>query len=278
VKQRILYAALAALALPVATSAAAETVRITQAAPAMLPAHEIATIVRSTGLNPLSPAVRRGESYVLRAVGPDGREMRVVVDARYGEIMSIVPVVSASRSAPPGARRGPYESTGSYDPIAPDGYVAAGPATVYQSGPPIVYEGDRPLLYERRPMSPIPNAPPPRAGQNVAPPDVAGLTPPSEPRIMTPERGEHGLLPPPPERFPQRAAPQPAPKSAPKSAAKPAPVKRAAAASATPLPKPRPGVWSAATTSAPPSAADASPMPPAIPESKPGGDASALPH
>ena len=272
-KQQMLYAALT-LGLSVANSAVAEPVRVTQAMSGLLPAYEAATIVRSAGLNPISPAFRRGETYVLRAVGRDGREMRVVVDARYGEIMSIAPVMSAARSAPPaGGERDPYDRMDPYEPIARDDDLP--PATVYRSGPPVVYEGDRPLVYERRPVAPIPNAPS-RTGQRPSPPEIAELTPPSEQRIMTPERGEHGFLPPPPERFPQRAAP-----SAPaKPTAKPIPAKRAAAPIAPPLPKPRPAAQAnpAPTPQAAwPSATDASPMPPPVPEAKPSG-ATAVPH
>lgn len=212
----------AAIGLSV-TSASADPVRFAQAMPAMLPAHEIATIVRSAGFIPMSPAMRRGESYVLRASAPDGREMRVTVNARRGGIVSAVPVGPAE-DAMPGERLGPYER------IAPPGYIAAPePPGVYRSGPPVVYEGDRPVIFERRPMEAIPNAPPrgPRVGARDIQPDL------TDPDIMR----EEGALPPPPERFPQRAAPQPAQKPA----AKPAPVKRAAAPPpATPLPKPKP--------------------------------------
>ena len=271
-KRQTLYAALA-IGLSIAAPAAAEPMRVAQAMPGMLSAHEAAAIVRSAGLNPIGPAMRRGENYVLRAVGPNGREMRVVVDARYGEILSVAPVISAARSAPPGA----YERMGPYEPIAPDGGLPPpGPASVYGARPPVVYEGDRPLVYERRPIAPIPNAPP-QSGQRASPPEVAELTPPSEQRIMTPERGEHGFLPPPPERFPQRAAP-PAPPAKPtaKPTAKPAPAKRTAAAPpATPLPKPRPADQ-AAPSPAPQARPSAAGAMPAAPEDKP--DARALPH
>ncbi|HEX5079119.1 MAG TPA: hypothetical protein VFV80_08190 [Geminicoccaceae bacterium] len=217
-------------------------------AQAMLPAFEIATIVRSAGFAPLSPAFRRGETYVMRATRPDGREVRLVVDARRGRILSAVPVVAAARG---GARAyGPIDGD---EPDGPDGYIPPPPRGVYGSGPPVVYEGSRPVIYDRRPLEAIPNAP--RAD--------------SPPPILREEGGEPGMLPPPPERFPSRAAPPAAPKSTGKPAAKPAPVKRAAAA--PPLPKPKP----AAPADEP--AANAAPEPQAAPpESKP--DARELPH
>jgi hypothetical protein len=260
VKQRILCVAWAAIGLSVSAAAAdpvRNPMRMAQAIPGMLPAHEIAAIVRSAGFVPISPAMRRGESYVLRATAPDGREVRVIVTARSGEIVSALPVVAAARTGPPGERLAPYDRMTPPEPIPPQGYV--GPGGVYEAGPPVVYEGDRPL---RRPLAPVPNVPP--RGARAAVPDAENNSPLFEPPvIMREERGEHGLLPPPPERFPQRAAPPAAPSSTPK----PAPVKRAAA---TPLPKPRPAV--AADTPA----ASAPQTQPAAAEGK--VDARALPH
>ena len=53
-----------------------------------LPPYEVITIVRSTGLDPLGPPMRRGPNYVLRATDEDDQEVRVVVDARSGDIVS----------------------------------------------------------------------------------------------------------------------------------------------------------------------------------------------
>ena len=56
-----------------------------------LPAYEVVTTVRSMGLNPISEPVRRGPYYVLQAYDARGREVRVVADARFGDILSIAP-------------------------------------------------------------------------------------------------------------------------------------------------------------------------------------------
>jgi hypothetical protein len=59
-----------------------------------LPPHEILTIVRSTGLEPLGRPVRQGPAYALRARDPtDGQEVRVIVDAQMGRIVRVVPVL-----------------------------------------------------------------------------------------------------------------------------------------------------------------------------------------
>ncbi len=250
-KRRMLCFAVAAFGLS-AGAASADPVRLAQAVPALLPAHEIATIVRSAGFVPLSPAVRRGERYVLRATARDGREMRVIVDARGGGIVSAVPV--PAEVAMPGEKLGPYER------MAAPGYIPPlePPPGVHQSGPPVVYEGDRPLIYDRRPLEPVPPAPPSRGTRLGAREPGPELVEP--PPIMRDE----GTLPPPPERFPQRAMPGPAQKPAAKPAAKPgdspaekpAPVKRAAAPpSATPLPKPKPAADPGPATGAKPAEA-----------------------
>jgi hypothetical protein len=222
----LLFAVLAGIACST-TAAAAEPWRMAQSAPAILPPHEIVTIVRSAGFTPISPAARRGDWYVLRVSAPDGREMRVIVNGRRGEIISAVPVVPAAAGVP-------AERLGDYEPMAP-GYVPPGPPEVYESDPPVVYESDRAV--------------------RVAP-GGADHRPSSESAIM---REESGLLPPPPERFPSRALPPSAPKSA-------APVKRAATAppSSPPLPKPRP-VTDASPPAAAPAPADGKPDPRAVP-------------
>lgn len=57
-----------------------------------LPPEDIITTVRGLGMNPTSKPERRGPYYVLHAYDPSGNEMRVVADARFGDVLSIVPV------------------------------------------------------------------------------------------------------------------------------------------------------------------------------------------
>jgi len=236
VKQRIVYAALVALTF--AAPASAEPLRLAQAmGPDVLPPHEILTIVRSTGLDPLGQPIRRGPNYVLRAIGSDDREVRVVVNARHGDIVRIVPIMSASR-LPPDATMGPYERMNSYEPTPPNGYIAPGPRR-YGAPPPVVYEEDAPGGFAPRPPGTVPQGRPsssavPPPVITATPSDGADAPPSADPRDITSTEPSDGLLPPPPERFPQRAPPP--------TAAKPKPVKRAVAAipKVAPLPKPRP--------------------------------------
>ena len=53
---------------------------------------EIVTTVRGLGLNPLARPERRGDYYVVRAADANGGEMRVVADAKSGDVISIAPV------------------------------------------------------------------------------------------------------------------------------------------------------------------------------------------
>jgi hypothetical protein len=244
VKQRIVFAALAAIALY--APASAEPVRLAQSiAPGVLPPHEILTIVRSTNLEPISPPARRGAHYVLRAARGDGREVRVVVHARFGDIVAVTPVV-AERGAPP------PPMTGRSGPIDPRS-IQPGSPVVFEDEPPIIYEARPSIVYGPRPPAPVPVGPPNMVDDD--PPPIVRATP---PRVAAaPPAGQAALLPPPPERFPQRAPPVAAKRG---SAARVAAVPKE-----PPLPRPRP-----------PTSIDASPIPPAAPESRP--DAAQVPN
>jgi hypothetical protein len=93
----------------------------------------------------------------------------------------------------------------------------------------------------------------------MQPDDDNDVSPPSVPNVIRADPDRSGMLPPPPERFPQRAAPP----------AQPKPVKRAAAAppKQAPLPKPKPA---ATSDVAPPAAPQAAPDP--AQQTAPGSD------
>jgi hypothetical protein len=93
-----------------------------------LPPHEILTIVRSTGLEPLGRPVRQGPAYALRARDPsDGQEVRVIVDAQMGRIVRVVPVLMPRYGMP--VIRPPGRVA-----MVPDGYGL--PAGVVATAPP----------------------------------------------------------------------------------------------------------------------------------------------
>jgi hypothetical protein len=100
-KQLAICAGLWLLGLGTAGTAGAQTI---YAGPGLsdpaLPPYEIMSIVRSTGLAPLTRPMRRGPYYVLVAVDRVGRQMRVVVDAQLGDIVNLRPALAAASYGP----------------------------------------------------------------------------------------------------------------------------------------------------------------------------------
>jgi len=146
----------------IAGPVAAEPLRLAQNA-RLLPAYEIKTIVRSVGLDPIGPAMRRGRNYVMRAIDDAGREVRVVVDARYGEVISVAPVM-----VPP--------------PYGPRPGIARVPPPDYD-GPPPIY--GVPSIYE--------DEPPPRPPRVVNRLPSAALIKPRRPPLPRPRPAEASL-------------------------------------------------------------------------------------
>ena len=68
--------------------------------PAILSASDIFAGVRSFGLDPEGPAVRRGPYYVLHAFDGTGAELRIVADAQFGDIVFIGPAFNAAITPP----------------------------------------------------------------------------------------------------------------------------------------------------------------------------------
>ena len=61
---------------------------------------EATSIVRSMGFIPSTPPARDGLTYVVRAVGPRGRPVRVVIDARSGHVLSVRPIAALGAPYP----------------------------------------------------------------------------------------------------------------------------------------------------------------------------------
>jgi hypothetical protein len=112
-----------------------------------VPPHEVLTIVRSTGLEPLGRPMRQGPVYVTRALDPAGGEVRVIVNAELGRVVRIVPVTMPRYGVPvvrppgriamapdggPGVRVPGADALGGTSPAAPgaaphDSSVTAAP-------------------------------------------------------------------------------------------------------------------------------------------------------
>jgi hypothetical protein len=246
VQRSMIFMALAVLAL--SAPAVAQSYP-----PGAMPPYEILSMLRSTGFDPIGQPVRRGPNYMLRAIDENDREVNVVINARSGGIVSVTPIQTASRvpPPPPGVSMGPYERMppGYVPPSGPRGYGAPLADDDDDALPPpgFGYNAPRPPGAMPGALPRSSNAPPlsPRGGavQQNDDDEVASLpSTPGSRNVITADPDRSGMLPPPPERFPQRAAPAAPPK--------PKPVTRAAAAppKAAPLPKPKPG----ATADAPP--------------------------
>lgn len=171
----------------------------------VMPPQEIGRILRANGFVPQATPVRNGEAYQVRAFDRRGRQVRVAIDARYGDILMVRPIVMV----PPGAYgTGPYGRP---------------PAPYYDDGPPTGSLGAYP---------PAPGAgpPPARAAALAAHPPIPRPKPVAKPAAVTPAPAAA------PEAAPAPAA-SPAPAAASGTAAPPAasdPAKSAAAAAALP--------------------------------------------
>jgi hypothetical protein len=137
-----------------------------------LPPYEIMSIVRSTGLAPVTRPMRRGPYYVLVAVDRVGRQMQVVVDAQLGDIVNLRPALAAGSYGP--AVGGPNGLPG----------VALPPGS---AGAPAAY-GSRPGA-DNAALPPVP----PRSIPNSR--AVSGRSAASPPRLAV---AEPALPPPPP--------------------------------------------------------------------------------
>lgn len=101
----------------------------------LLPSYEVATIVASMGMRPLDRPIWRHGRYTVTAIDRYGREVRVILDARDGQVIAVRPLTRdhgyEPRYAPPPPpaypRSGPYDPR--YEaPPSPPAAVPGGPA------------------------------------------------------------------------------------------------------------------------------------------------------
>jgi hypothetical protein len=190
-KQTFALAAALAVGLTMAEAALAQTV--TTVPPANpgpgVPSYEIVAIVRSTGLEPLHRPMRQGPSYVLRAMNPVGQEVRVIVDARSGRIVKVVPLPGPRYVAPLGPT--PYGRPPGRTAMVPDGYGPSSRVTALPpgiDGPPAVGAGRPPAAaaapHPAAPAGapPLPRPRPKVAGTEAPAAATAPAAPPSPPK------------------------------------------------------------------------------------------------
>jgi hypothetical protein len=166
----------------------------------ILPPYEVAAIVRSTGLEPLGRPVRQGQAYAVRAIDEAGEEVRVIVDARLGRIVKVIPLMEPRYAMP--LLRPPYgrpprpvamipgngiDGPEFYGPGA-GGSAAGRPAgaphePAAQAGPPLPRPRPKVASTESPAVAPVPGAGAPQDGaketksNTVAPPANPAATP-----------------------------------------------------------------------------------------------------
>jgi len=137
-----------------------------------LPAYEIIATVRSLGLAPIGELVRRWPYYVLHAYDPRGIEVRVVVDAQFGDILSVAPARPFATAYAPRYERGARiihvpQASGRDEPAATNDDAAE------EVAPPVP-PAPRRATPQQKPRSDAPPPPPgPRHSVVSAPPPPA---------------------------------------------------------------------------------------------------------
>ena len=169
----------------------------------VLPPQQIARILRTNGFVPQATPVRNGEAYQVRALDRMGRQVRVAVDARYGDILVVRPIA-----------------------MAPSGVYGPPPA-YYGAPPPYYYGGAYPPSPGVRPL------PPPGQSAALTPvhPPLPRPKPVAKPAAVAPAPATA------PEATPPAAAPATAPAAeAPAAAPAPPPAVPAPPAAVPPIP------------------------------------------
>ena len=173
-----------------------------------MPPEGVFQMVRQMGLQPAGRPVRNGAVFVQRAADYYGRPLRIVIDARRGQVVSVEAV-----GGPPAIHGGPYASTGAPYWGRPYGPYGMTPYDNDDYGPP----GSAMAPYGQPPQAGLPPA-------MRAKPKSAALTPthppvPRERPLAAPQQAAGSVEPMP---APQAAAPAPPPAATPATSASPA--------------------------------------------------------
>lgn len=137
-----------------------------------VPLYEVQAALRANGLQAIMRPVLSPPYIVVRAVGTNGELVRVLLNARWGNIVSITPLPPAPIA---GVRPGPYEA---YPPRAYEPYPRYGdarPDLKVEPPPPPMGPSDAaapPTMQERRPpavaRTPMPRPRPPMTETTAA--------------------------------------------------------------------------------------------------------------
>jgi hypothetical protein len=147
-------------------------------APAVSP-YELQVTLRAHGLRPITQPVLSGYYLVVRAVDGYGDVVRVLVNARYGNIVSIAPLppapVLGERSYRPAEPYRPYQPYPRYGGVRPDLKSEPAPLAGAATGPAAVPNAQQPVATSRPPL-PRPRPTVPATTAVVAAPDSAAAT------------------------------------------------------------------------------------------------------
>jgi hypothetical protein len=152
-----------------------------------MPPRAVVGLVRASGFEPITRPVRQGRRYVLRAIDPVGTDVRIVVDAELGEILSarpLDPLAPRYRLGAPVIVAPPYARDPQLANIPPETDIARGasgqkgrapagmPSVSGTPAPP------SPLLPRSRPVQSAKASPEPaseaKSAQNALPSNSAG--------------------------------------------------------------------------------------------------------
>jgi hypothetical protein len=216
----------------------------------------VARIVRSAGLTPLSAPARRGQIYEVVAIDPEGRHMRVAVDAYRGAITSVRPVAVLRPNSEPYGSRGPNgESYGGRVAVAPPALppeqddMVPGPRLGPTSSQPGGRIPPQALPPYAGPSQPIP--PEPLRQQPMQPPQAQ--QPGLNPRIANAPTGTTQSIATPPVETQRTPIPRPRPNAAATAAVTPTPI--------TPAPSHAPAAAPSTAVTAPAEVPEAPPAP-----------------
>jgi hypothetical protein len=202
VNKTVLTAGCAGALLAGASLAAMAAPRALEPAPiaTALSAADLLAGLRQLGLTPIGEPVLRGPYFVTHAYDPRGIEMRVLVDAQFGDIISVVPALPLNAVFAPPYQRAPriihVPPRGAREDGATDDGAAAPDRSELQSQP----------KRKPKPRKQAEAAPEPHRAVLSAPPPPADMTPAPAaapvPRFEAPTAGGEKFEPQPPKNTP----------------------------------------------------------------------------
>ena len=83
----------------------------------VLPPAKINGTVRAMGLMPAGQPIRQGDTYAVLATSRRGKSVRIIVDARFGEVLSVQQVIGTEPAAADPKPTGSTSALPSFPPV-----------------------------------------------------------------------------------------------------------------------------------------------------------------